>query len=738
MNKTKEVVSEIEKIKRISFDESFKIISHCTQLLSQHSVEAELLARKIVIHILNNWEKVDSNTYEVWTDLIETLGFYPYIQKNRTDLKMNSFADDIRMSYFQSDFLDNTYLHKEQKKISNYLLSGKNIIASAPTSFGKSLLIEEIVASKKYRNIMIIQPTLALLDETRLKLKKYVDDYKIIVRTSQPYSEDKRNLFLLTAERVMEYEPLPPIDFLVIDEFYKLSLRRKDDRADTLNNAFLKVVNKFHPKFYFLGPNIDGITEGFAEKYDAIFYKSDFSLVDCNVIDKSYLIDWNKSDKQIDKQKIKILCTLLNELQNEQTLIYCSTPARARRMAKIYLEYMQRMEQEKSKPVPLIEWINKNISSEWSLAKELQYGVAIHDGSLQKHMGASIIKYFNEGRLKCIFCTSTIIEGVNTSAKNVILFDEKKGGSEIDFFDYSNIKGRSGRMMEHYVGRIFNFCHIPVQNRIVIDIPFYEQDPEILTNEILINIKKEDIKQEVRNRYDQIEALPADLLEIIKQNGVSVNGQIRIYNRLISDLKSRDVLQNIQWSQLPTWDQMSYILEVAENNLFSFDDKRGVFSVKQLARYLNMYRTKKNIIDIVNDIYNSRIGSVKNLTDERKAKYYDEAVETAFHIYRHWFQFTVPKAFRVVDSIQRLICERRNMRSGSYSFFVQQLENDFIRENLSILVEFGIPSNAVRRLESVIPANLSEDGVIDYIRKNRNDMNKILLPYERERLEQCI
>ena len=57
--------------------------------------------------------------------------------------------------------------------------------------------------------------------ETRLKLKKYADDYKIIVRTSQPYSEDKRNLFLLTAERVMEYEPLPQIDFLIIDEFYK-------------------------------------------------------------------------------------------------------------------------------------------------------------------------------------------------------------------------------------------------------------------------------------------------------------------------------------------------------------------------------------------------------------------------------------------------------------------------------------------------------------------------------------
>lgn len=738
MDKTTEFILEIENAENISFEQSFRIVSYCTQLLSQHYSEAELSARKIVIHVLDNWKKIDHNLYDVWADLIETLGFYPYLQKNSSDLKMMSFADNVRMSYFQSDFLERTYLHKEQKKLSNYLLSGKNIIASAPTSFGKSLLIEEIVASKKYKNIVIIQPTLALLDETRLKLKKYADDYKIIVRTSQSYSEEKRNLFLLTAERVIEYEPLPKIDFLIIDEFYKLSLRRKDGRADTLNNAFLKVVNKFHPRFYFLGPNIDGITDGFAEKYNAIFYRSDFSLVDCDVIDKSYLIDWNNSNKQIDKEKIKILCALLSELRNEQTLIYCSTPARARRMAKIYLEYLQGIEQKKENQLPLIEWINKNISPEWSLAKELQYGVAIHDGSLPKHIGASIIKYFNEGKLKCIFCTSTIIEGVNTSAKNVILFDEKKGGNEIDFFDYSNIKGRSGRMMEHYVGRIFNFCHIPEHKPVVIDIPFYEQDPKVLTNEILINIKTDDVKQEVRNRYDQINALPKDLLRIIKQNGVSINGQIKIYNKLISDLKSNGTLHNIQWSQLPTWNQMYYVLEVAENNLFNFDDKRGVFSVKQLARYLNMYRLKKNIIDIVNDIYNSKIESVKRLTDEKKARYYDEAVETAFHIYRHWFQFTVPKAFRVVDSIQYLICENRNIKPGAYSFFVQQLENDFIRENLSILVEFGIPSNAVRRLEGIIPAHLSDDEVINFIKKNRENMKKFLLPYESERLDHCI
>ena len=63
---------------------------------------------------------------------------------------------------------------------------------------------------------------------------------------------------------------------------------------------------------------------------------------------------------------------------------------------------------------------------------------------------------------------------------------------------------------------------------------------------------------------------------------------------------------------------------------------------------------------------------------------------------------------------------------------------------LAVLASFAqeesrsIPSNAVRRLENVIPSNLSEDEVIDFIKKNRSNIKKYLLPYESERLEQCI
>ena len=725
-------ISRIDDGQALSYDESFEIASYCSRLLSGSSEEIADV-RRIAIHILNSWENIPEETYPMWTDIMETIGFYPYIEKNKKTMAIQSLSDGIRQKSHLSEYLPLTYLHREQKMLSEMLLSKKNVIASAPTSFGKSLLIEEIVASGKYNNIVIIQPTLALLDETRLKLKKYSKKYKIIVRTTQPAATDKGNLFLLTAERVMEYDQLPQIDLLIVDEFYKLSLKRKDDRADILNNAFLKIMNKYNSKFYFLGPNIDGITDGFAEKYEAIFYKTDYSLVDCNVFDMTQHLDMSKTRGALEEEKSELLCKLLDDLRDEQTLIYCSTPARARRFAKKYLDHLISKGVVVDTSLPLIDWIKASISEKWSLVDELKHGIAIHDGSLQKHIGASIIKYFNDGLLRCIFCTSTIIEGVNTSAKNVVLFDGSKGGEGIDFFDYSNIKGRSGRLMEHYVGRVFNFIKPPSKESVFIDIPFFEQDP--VSDEILINIPKGDIKNDLKNRYNELYEMPAGLLEIIKRNGVSVHGQMNIYRQLEQDVHTTKY-DDFAWSQMPNWNNMLYILRLSENNLFQIDHN-GIMSVDQLVLYLNKYRKSKDIIDIVNLIYENRKGKVQAETACKNAgKYYDEAVEQAFHIHRHWFLFTVPKIFRVVDSLQRYVCESYGRRAGSYSYFIQQLENDFIPENLSILIEYGVPASAVRRLDSRVPRDLSEDGMVEYIRRYKRQITSDWLQYERDKLDE--
>ncbi len=274
-----EIISVIENSDHISIDDSFSFARVASVFLRNN----EEKGRRVIIYVLDNWNKFPNETIEIWTDLIESAGFYPYLEKlkNETDhFKFDNLAGEIRKESHFSENLGEKYFHEEQKILKEILESGRNLIVSAPTSFGKSLLIEETVASTRFKNIIVIQPTLALLDETRKKLKKYKDKYKIIVRTSQEPSEEKGNLFLLTAERVMEYQNLPQIDFFVIDEFYKLSAQRDDERSDVLNNAFYKLLQQAPaPQFYLLGPNIDGISEGFAKKYNAIFYKTNYSLI---------------------------------------------------------------------------------------------------------------------------------------------------------------------------------------------------------------------------------------------------------------------------------------------------------------------------------------------------------------------------------------------------------------------------------------------------------------------------
>lgn len=729
------IIREIDSHKgSMTYEDSFRYAILCSKLLNKTDKTARENGRLLLTFVLDRLVDFPKETYAIWSDLVEAAGFYPYIQ-SESDLGTDSLSEQIRVSFHSSNYLYEKTLHAEQKKLSDLLFAGKNVVASAPTSFGKSMLIEELVASGKYKNIVIIQPTLALLDEIRLKLKKYARDYKIIVRTAQtPSNDEKGNLFLLTAERVMEYDGLPNIDLFIIDEFYKMSLRRIDDRADTLNNAFLKVMRCGKPQFYLLGPNIGGISEGFEQKYNALFYKTDFSMVGCRVIDKSITLDATWGKRQRDAFKEKKLFELLDELGDSQSIIYCASPARARKVARNY--YLHLKELSKSTMIlPLVEWIKANVSDKWSLADALTYGIAVHDGSLQKHISSSVIHYFNIGKLRTIFCTSTIIEGVNTSAKNVIIFDEKKGSKPFDYFDYSNIRGRAGRMMEHYIGNVYSFVQEPQKDELIVDIPFVEQDRDILTDEILVNIEPSDIKPQVKERYDKLQRTEPGLLRIIKQNGTNINGQISIYYALerdISDVKNRHL---ITWSQYPSYEAMTYVMDLANENIFNFRGEHGVLSVKQLVRMLHVYREKKTIMAIVNDKLNYLLKKRKNTPNpEQLLAINDSAIEEAFHVYRHWFQFKVPKAFRVVDSIQRYVCEKHGIKAGSYSFYVQQLENDFVSERLSILIEYGIPNTTILKIQDIIPYDLKDEAIVEFLRDNKNEVFARLTSYEIERL----
>ena len=74
-----------------------------------------------------------------------------------------------------------------------------------------------------------------------------------------------------------------------------------------------------------------------------------------------------------------------------------------------------------------------------------------------------MISAFERGEINFLVCTSTLIEGVNTKAKNVIVYDQSIGRTRrpIDLFTFNNIRGRSGRMFSHVTGRVYLFKRAP-------------------------------------------------------------------------------------------------------------------------------------------------------------------------------------------------------------------------------------------------------------------------------------
>jgi len=114
----------------------------------------------------------------------------------------------------------------------------------------------------------------------------------------------------------------------------------------------------------------------------------------------------------------------------------------------------------------------------------------------------------------------------------------------------------------------------------------------------------------------------------------------------------------------------------------------------------------------------------------------DEAIRDSFQILKHWFQYKVPKWLLVLDNIQRFVCSKHNLRPGSYLHYASIIENDFIRENLAILTEFGIPKSAIDKLSAHIPADLSEDLVLDEIRKKGLVEKLDFLNYEKMKINE--
>lgn len=616
--------------------------------------EQENVGRDLVLRALEH-KKYFKKFEDILNSLVREVGLFPYLDKNKLVLK------DLIAYEYHKPFVgtDGFVFHREQAFIYRKLLAGESVVLSAPTSFGKSRIVDEIIRLQKFQNIAIIVPTIALIDETRKRLAKFSSDYKLISQVGQKI--EKRNLFVFTAERAIAYGKLPKIQFFVIDEFYKLGGAIDEERAVSLNQIFYKLL-KNGGQFLLLGPNIREVPDELAEKYRCYIYPTKFTTV---ASDQFYVGD--VEDKEA---RLVEICKGLKS----STLIFCSSPKKVNEIARLLSKNLG-IDNYKNASMES-EWIGSTYHPEWIFSQSLLRGVGIHHGRLPRSLAQHVVKMFNDLRIKFLICTSTLIEGVNTKAKNVIVYDNEIARKKIDFFTFNNIKGRSGRMFEHFVGKVFLFDYPPQEELPFVDVPIVTQK-ESAPDSLLIQMSEEDLSDRSKERLDEFMNESILPLEILRSNaGIAPSDQVIAAKKILQDKK----FSLLQWKSLPTWDSLEYICEII---WFSFvkSKRSGVNSYRQLAFKLSNLSKMQNL--------RSRIDS--ELTGSYAAASVDEAIERILQFDRNWASYDFPRFLMGLDNIQRYILTSIRQPCGDYKFYASKVESLFKHPLLKSLDEFGIP-----------------------------------------------
>lgn len=670
-----QIEKELKSTEKINQEIAFDILQSLCVLASTEPDNNQI--QLLLLRVLDRKEEF-SGFLEVINGLIQHFGLYPYLDTNLLTTKEAIIREIHRPALLDNDVENQDFsnegvvFHRVQYEVFQHLMNGENVILSAPTSFGKSALIDSLVESKKFQNIIIVVPTIALMDETRRRIFGLNCGYKIITHASQQLEE--KNIFILTQERVVDFPNLPNFDIFIIDEFYKLDPRKEEgERAMTLNHAFYK-LHKKSKQFYLLGPNIENISEALPEKVNCRFIRTDYAAVVTELIRV-------KTKKKNANDKLIELC---NSIQ-DSTLIYCASPNRAREIANLLIENLTWKGeglQEAS------EWIAEHYHEDWTFVKGLKYGIGIHHGKIPRALAHLCIKGFNEGKLPFLICTSTLIEGVNTKAKNVIILDNKIASQKYDFFTFNNIKGRSGRMFKHFIGKVYLFNEPPQESLPLIEMPLFTQNSTNTTESLIIQLDKDDMTDDSWKRVEKYYSEEFLSLETIKSNaGIEPELQINLAMFL---LNNAEIVSRLAWDNYPKYEQLQLLCEViweffiqsfVQNNQF-FEVKSG----KQLTFMLNRLRLKS-----IKEIISQEIVDNKDMPA-------DILIEKILGFIRNWAQFHFPRLAMAVCRIQNDVANKLDLEKADYSFYCGQVENLFLDPALIALDEYGLPLPLAEKL----------------------------------------
>jgi len=518
-----------DQVKRLA--ESAAILSMSDNRLHQK------LAFKIAIFLLNKY-KNEYKILPYFTELILTrlgdlptisfmtsaekgeLDYFSYFPTNPNSVNDEQIQNSLltfpevyaKKIFNQFEINEKTLtLTNFQAKVLRGLLDGESLSFSAPTSAGKSFIVHNyiitrILNSTNFTAIYLV-PTKALITEVHKNIESLLNKYNIntedvvIVNSAERLNTDQyqnitKKVLIVTQERlqyVLSHDVELLIDLLIIDEAQKLKEDERgvilEDVIDELTqkNQNLQVVfispysdpKKFSTLFS-INKDIRSLPESKTPVAQNIFYVNlAKDQVSVSVLSEEFrreLIELEQIpvDTKLPTAKFRIKSWVVNALLKESghTLIYCDIPTECINIAnEISSERPSDITPELREA---IDFVKTHVHEKYYLADHLQSKIGYHYGKMPQFVRYVVRDLFDNKHIQFLCCTSTLLEGVNLPAKNIVLHKPKSGmSSPMDRFSIKNLAGRAGRLGKDYYGNVY--C---------IDINEWDVDSDIFTEEL--------------------------------------------------------------------------------------------------------------------------------------------------------------------------------------------------------------------------------------------------------------
>lgn len=734
---SQQIAYGIEKIKdkqEVSIDILENLLIDVYRLLDSKDERDYNQCLSAICH-LANYNSADSMVQQLLHDCIVKSRIFLYddlLKKNNETYFPNiSFQDNLLRNFYTSK-KTNTTLTRPQKEIFDSFQKNKRLVVSAPTSFGKTRIVREIILHNNYKNIAFIMPTVSLLSEQYQELRSSVEGYTISKSSKVKVDKDKSYILVLTPERMsafLEENPNFEIDFFVMDEIYKVDYKLDDDRFRVFSDILYRLA-KTGADFYLAGPYISDFSKNFREKF-----KVELKKYSTEIVQKDYYALDNEKDKglhSIENGSIKIIGdkfkNLLRLVSEESIdgkfLIYRYQKQYVEDTAKKFLDTWPVKPHNKE----LVEYLSSSVSPTWDLISCIKRGIAFHHGAMPRHIQDLIVDEFNDSSdngLNYLFCTTSLTKGINSAAKNVVIYDKKIGtGDLLKTLDRKNIEGRAGRFMQHFIGRVF---HLETQEdddrETSVGIEYL--DNECASLETLIQLESDDVPNSrgelLKTHAENLAELEIDPLIIKENRFVKVDGQIE----LINHLRTGGNLDRYYFKeQLPLKDCLDNILSCCYDYLFTDHDKGRNFDTE----------IGKSILIGLTKYYIYYTPSFKELlssdTVQRARANENSRIRYVFDLMSKYFEFSWPKYLKTFSNVYNFVASEKRQPLIALDMVIAKLEYGTTENHEIILRDSGLPNEIIKKISHYFKGCETYEDIYSVSRSRNNEIKDSIHPIE--------